>query len=354
MSILFSPIQFRGLSLKNRIVLSPMCMYSAVDGFANTMHLVHLGSRAVGGAALIIQEATAVVPEGRISHADLGLWKDEHIEKLQEINQFIKAQNTVPAIQLAHAGRKASASRAWEGGRQIHEGPNSWDTVAPSSLAYHEKDKIPHELSIQEIETIIAAFVAAAQRALKAGFQLIEIHAAHGYLIHEFYSPYSNKRTDKYGGSFENRIRFLCEIVKAIRAVCPEEVPIFVRISATEWLEGFWCIDDSVALARVLKGLGVDLIDCSSAANIPKVPIPIAPGYQVPLAAQIKKEAQIATGAVGLITTAQQAEAILQQGDADLIFMGRALLRNPYLPIQSAEALDEAMHWPLPYERAKI
>lgn len=354
MSKLFSPFTIKSITLKNRIVVSPMCMYSCVDGFATNFHLVHLGTRAVGGAGLIIQEATAVLPEGRISYADMGIWKDEHIEKLHEINQFIHEQGSVAGIQLAHAGRKASAETAWNGGQQIQEGENSWLPVAPSAIPFHEKDVTPKELSIAEIRLIVQAFKDAAKRSLKAGFKVVEIHAAHGYLIHEFYSPLSNFRTDEYGGSFDNRIRFLLEIVEAVKTVWPSELPLMVRISATDWVEGGWTIEDSVALSKVLKEIGVDLIDVSSAANIPKAPIPIAPNYQVPLAAQIKHEANMPTGAVGLITGAQQAEDILQNNEADLIFMARELLRNPYFPLQAAKELGDEITWPKQYERSKI
>jgi 2,4-dienoyl-CoA reductase-like NADH-dependent reductase (Old Yellow Enzyme family) len=350
---LFSPLTIKSVTIPNRIVVSPMCQYSCEDGFANNWHLVHLGTRAVGGAGLIIQEATAVLPEGRISYADMGLWKDEHIKKLKEINDFIHAQGSIAGIQLAHAGRKASAEVAWRGGRQIQEGPNSWQTVAPSPIPFHEKDKIPHELSKAEIRQIVQAFVDAAKRCVAAGYKVIEIHAAHGYLIHEFYSPLSNHREDEYGGTFENRIRLLLEIIAAIQSVWPNDLPLFVRISATDWVEDGWTIDDSVTLAKILKSKGVDLIDVSSAANIPKAPIPIAPNYQVPLAAKIKKDAQIATGAVGLITAAHQAENILLYNDADLIFLGREFLRNPYFSLQAASELGYELQWPKQYERAK-
>ncbi len=353
MSKLFSPYTIKSITLRNRIVVSPMCQYSCVDGFANNWHLVHLGTRAVGGAALIIQEATAVVPEGRISYADMGIWKNEHIEKLKEITTFIEEQGAVAGIQLAHAGRKASAETAWNGGRQIKEGPNSWLPVAPSAIPFHEKDLTPKELSIEEIKNIVQAFKTAAERSLKAGFKVVEIHAAHGYLIHEFYSPLSNKRTDEYGGSFENRIRLLLEIIEAVQVVWPENLPFFVRISATDWVQEGWTIEDSVKLSGILKVKGVDLVDASSAANIPKAPIPVGPGYQVPLAAQIKKDAVIPTGAVGLITDAKQAEEILQKGEADLIFLARELLRNPYFPLEAAKELGYEIEWPKQYERAK-
>ena len=352
MALLFEPLTIKGITLPNRIVMSPMCQYSAVDGFANDWHLVHLGSRAVGGTGLIIVEATAVVPEGRISYADLGIWKDEHIPNLKRVTDFIKEHGAVAGIQLAHAGRKASAETAWNGGRQIQEGPQSWLPVAPSAVPYHEKDRLPHELSIPEIKSIVAAFKDAAYRALQAGFQVLELHGAHGYLIHEFYSPLSNFRTDEYGGSFDNRTRFLFEILEAVKTVWPPEYPIFVRLSATEWVPEGWTIDDSVNLSIRLAAAGVDLIDASSAANIPKAPIPVAPGYQVPLAEAIRKKGGVASGAVGLITEAVQAEEILRNGQADLIFLGRELLRNPYFPIQAARELGVEIKRPKQYERA--
>lgn len=354
MSKLFSPFTLKSITLKNRIVVSPMCMYSCIDGFATDFHLVHLGTRAMGGAGLIIQEATAVLPEGRISYADMGIWKDEHIEKLKEINQFIHEQGSVAGIQLAHAGRKASAETAWNGGRQIQEGANSWLPLAPSAIPFHEKDRTPKALSFEEIRLIVQAFKDAAKRSLQAGFKVLEIHAAHGYLIHEFYSPLSNFRTDEYGGSFDNRIRFLVDIIDAVQTEWPNDLPLLVRISATDWVEGGWTIEDSVRLSIRLKERGVDLIDVSSAANIPKAPIPVAPNYQVPLATQIKQEADMPTAAVGLITGARQAEDILQNNEADLIFMGRELLRNPYFPLQAAKELGVDIAWPKQYERSKI
>lgn len=353
MSLLFSPYTIKNITLRNRIVVSPMCQYSATDGFANDWHLVHLGTRATGGAGLVIQEATAVLPEGRISYADLGIWDDGHIPGLKQIAGFIKAQGAVPGIQLAHAGRKASAEVAWKGGKQIHDGPHSWTTVAPSAIPYYDTDRPPEALDNQGIQKVIDSFRIAAARALEAGYELIEIHAAHGYLIHQFYSPFSNKRSDEYGGSFDNRIRFLLEIVAAVQSVWGKERPLFVRISATEWTDNAWTIEDSVRLSAILKEKGVDLIDASSAANIAGVRIPLEPGYQVPLAAQIRKEAFIATGAVGLITTAQQAEAILQEGKADLVFLARLLLRDPYFPLHAARELGDEISWPLQYERGR-
>ncbi len=334
--------------------MSPMCQYSAIDGLPTKWHEQHYVSRAVGGVSLVIQEATAVVPEGRISYADLGLWNEAQVDAYKPIVAQIKAHGAVPGIQLAHAGRKASCEVSWNKGWQIQEGANSWQTVAPSPIPYHERDIIPHELNQAEIREIVNAFKEAAQRALDAGYELIELHGAHGYLIHEFYSPISNQRTDEYGGSFENRIRFLIEIIDAVKEVWPAALPIFVRISATDWVgaEG-WQVDDSVALAKVLKENGIDLVDCSSGANTRKAEIPVAPNYQVHLADAVKNQAGIATGAVGLITDAEQAEMILEENKADLIFLGRELLRNPFFPLQAAAALGSDQAWPLQYERAK-
>ncbi|WP_266206064.1 NADPH dehydrogenase NamA [Pontibacter kalidii] len=354
MSILFSPLTLRGITFKNRIAVSPMCMYSSQDGFATDWHLVHLGSRAVGGAGLIIAEATAVVPEGRITPHDLGIWKDEHIEGLQRITNFISEQGSVPGIQLAHAGRKASHRRPWEGGAAIlPEEENGWQTVAPSAIPFSEENPVPHEMTLQEIEDFKDAFEAAAIRSLKAGFKVIEIHAAHGYLLHEFYSPLSNQRTDKYGGSFENRIRLLLEVTERVRQVWPEELPLLVRISATDWTDGGWTGEDSVALAKELKKLGVDLIDCSTGANVPRASIPVGPGYQVPFAEQVKQQAGIPTGAVGVITEARQAEEILAKGQADMVLLARELLRDPYFPMHAALELGAEHAWAPQYERAK-
>jgi len=334
--------------------MSPMCQYSAVDGLPNKWHEQHYVSRAVGGVSLIIQEATAVVPEGRISYADLGLWNDAQLAAYKPIVAQIKAHGAVPGIQLAHAGRKASCEVSWNKGWQIQEGENSWQTVAPSPLPFHERDMIPHELDRSEIREIVQAFKLAAQRALEAGYELIEIHGAHGYLIHEFYSPLSNQRSDEYGGSFENRIRFLMEIIDAVHEVWPVDLPVFVRISATDWLGAAgWQVEDSVALAKVLKDKGIDLVDCSSEANTRHAEIPVGPGYEVPLADAVKNQAGIATGAVGLITEVEKAEQILAARQADLIFLGRELLRNPFFPLQAAKALGEEQAWPLQYERAK-
>lgn len=353
MSKLFSPLKLKDVTFKNRIVISPMCQYSAIDGFANDWHLVHLGSRAVGGAGLIIQEASAVTPEGRITSSDLGIWKDEHVEKLKQIVSFIHAQGSVAGIQLAHAGRKASCAVPWEGGEQIAEGENSWLPVGPSPVPFKDGQVIPHELSVKEIQEIVMAFRAAAQRAKDAGYQVVEIHAAHGYLLHEFFSPISNKRTDIYGGSFENRIRLVIDVVEAVQSVWPENLPLFVRISATDWVEDGWNENDSVQLAAVLKDKGVDLIDASSGGNVPDAIIPAGPNYQVPFADKIRNEIGIRTGAVGIIVDAQQAEDILEQEKADLIFIARASLRDAYFPMHAAQALGDDHEWPNQYVRAK-
>ncbi|MFV5700254.1 NADH:flavin oxidoreductase/NADH oxidase [Flavobacterium sp. XS2P12] len=351
---LFSPLQIKNTTLKNRIVISPMCQYSATDGFANDWHLVHLGSRASGGAGLIIQEATAVSPEGRISPGDLGLWKDEQIEKMQAINRFIVSQNSIPGIQLAHAGRKASAAAPWEGGRKLDESQGGWDTVAPSAVAYHDNEKAPIALDKLGIQKVISDFKATAKRAVQAGFQVLEIHAAHGYLLDQFLSPLSNFRTDEYGGSFENRIRFTLDIVEAVQSEWPENLPLFVRISATDWAEGGWNIEESVQLSKILKEKGVDLIDVSSGGLVSHQQIPLGPSYQVPFAERIKKETAIMTGAVGLITASGQAEEIIATGKADLVLFARESLRNPNLGLTFAQELQVDIQWPKQYERAKI
>jgi 2,4-dienoyl-CoA reductase-like NADH-dependent reductase (Old Yellow Enzyme family) len=353
MSLLFTPLNIKNLTLKNRIVVSPMCQYSAKDGFANDWHLVHLGGRAVGGASLIIQEATSVSPEGRISAADLGIWSDEHIPFLQRINEFIVKNGSVPGVQLAHAGRKASFDVPWKGGKQITIADGGWETFAPSAVGYNANDIAPTALNTDGIAKVKADFRAATLRCISAGYQVIEIHAAHGYLFHQFLSPLSNLRTDEYGGSFENRARLLLEVTTDILEVWPKENLLFVRISATDWAEGGWSPEETIELSKILKEKGVDLIDCSSGGNVPYQVIPVGPGYQVKFAESVKKEAGILTGAVGLITEAQQAEEILQEGKADLIFMARELLRDAYFPIHAADELEEAIVWPVQYERAK-
>jgi 2,4-dienoyl-CoA reductase-like NADH-dependent reductase (Old Yellow Enzyme family) len=352
MSKLFSPLVVKNITLKNRIAMSPMCQYSSVDGFANDWHMVHYGTRAVGGAGLIIQEATAVLPEGRISPGDLGIWSDEHVSSMKKIAGFIHKHGTVAGIQLAHAGRKASCAVPAEGGKQLDLKNHGWQTVAPGDIPFLPEDRNPESLTTEGIQRVINGFKDAARRALAAGFKLIEIHAAHGYLIQEFLSPLSNNRNDIYGGVFENRIRLLKEVVSAVKKVWPEEYPLFVRISSTEWTEGGWTIEESVKLASVLKEMGVDLIDCSSGGNIYNAKIPFAHGYQVPFSEAVRKTG-IMTGAVGLITSAVQAESILQEEMADLILLGRELLRNPYFPLLAAKELGDETDWPLQYLRSK-
>lgn len=353
MALLFESITIRSISLKNRIVVSPMCEYSGSDGFANDWHLVHLGSRAVGGAGLVLTEAIAVSPEGRITPGDLGLWKEEHIDFLNRIVRFLELQGAVPGIQLAHAGRKASCHVPWKGGRALTVEEGAWQTVAPSAIPFHESDPLPREMSKEDIKQLINDFASAAERASRAGFKIIELHAAHGYLLNEFLSPLSNHRNDEYGGSFENRIRIVVELVEVVRKVWDESLPLFIRISATDWVEGGWTIDDSVQLSSILKTKGVDLIDCSSGGNSPLQKIPLGPMYQTGFAEKIKKEAGICTGAVGLITTAQEAENILQEQKADLIVLARQLLRDPYFPLHAARELGVDIPWPVQYLRGK-
>ena len=351
---LFEPVIFRDVTLRNRIVVSPMCQYSSVEGFPSAWHLVHLGSRAVGGAGLVMVEATAVEPRGRISAQDSGIWDDAHIEPFSANAHFIREQGAVPAIQLAHAGRKASVRRPWEGGAPLAVAEGAWETVGPSAVPFDEGWHTPHALTEDEIGEIVIAFRAAAERSLQAGFHLIEIHAAHGYLLHEFLSPISNHRQDAYGGSFSNRVCFLLEVVDAVREVWPERYPLFVRVSATDWVEGGWDIEQTVELARLLAGRGVDLIDCSSGGNLPKAAIPVAPGYQTPLAEEVRREAGIATGAVGMINSAELAEEIIANGRADVVVMARQLLRDPYWPLHAAKELGaEIDYWPPQYERAR-
>lgn len=354
MAKLFEPLKIKEVEFKNRIVVSPMCEYSSDDGFANDWHMVHLGTRAVGGAGLIITEAAAVSPEGRISPADLGIWKDGHIDPLKKIVSFIHRQGSVAGIQLAHAGRKASVDVPWRGNKVLSDEEGGWDTVAPSAVPFKDGDRIPVALSREDIRKVIDDFRAATVRSLKCGFKVVEIHAAHGYLINEFLSPVSNLRQDEYGGSFEKRIRLLLEILEAIQEVWPAELPVFVRISASEWSDKGWGIDDSVKLAKVLKDKGVDLIDCSSGGNVYRAKIEIGPMYQVPFAEKVKAEAGIKTGAVGLITTAGECEEILQSGKADMIFLARQVLRDPYFPLHAAKALGADVKWPDQYLRAKM
>jgi 2,4-dienoyl-CoA reductase-like NADH-dependent reductase (Old Yellow Enzyme family) len=353
MSDLFLPLKIRDIVLKNRIVVSPMCQYSSTDGYANDWHLVHLGSRAVGGASLVMTEATAVSPEGRISIDDLGIWKEDHIEYLTKITDFIVKQNAVPGIQLAHAGRKTSRTSQWKGDKLLSPAEGGWKAVAPGSEPFSTNTAVPVALDIHGINKVINDYKAAAIRALSAGFKVAEIHAAHGYLIHEFYSALTNKRQDEYGGSFTNRVRFLIEIVDVVRSVWPEKYPLFVRISSVDWRDDGWTIDDSVALALKLKEKGVDLLDCSSGGLVPGLVIPAGPGYQVEFAEQIRKRAGIATGAVGTITTPQQAESIISNGQADIVSLARESLRDPYFPLRAARELGVDVQWPVQYERAK-
>jgi 2,4-dienoyl-CoA reductase-like NADH-dependent reductase (Old Yellow Enzyme family) len=334
--------------------MSPMCQYSAFDGYANNWHLVHYGSRAVGGASLIIQEATAVSQEGRITPGDLGLYKEEHIDQLRQITTFIHQHGAVAGVQLAHAGRKAGCARPREGGKQLKIDEGGWQTVSSSALTFNPEDELPAELGEDGIKKVIYDFKIAAGRAFKAGYKVVEIHAAHGYLIHQFLSPVSNHRNDQYGGSFENRIRLIVDIVKAVKSEWPSELPLFVRISATDWVEGGWNPDEVVKLAAILKTEGADLIDCSSGGLVPWQKIRLGPGYQVLFAERIKKESGILTGAVGMITEAHQAEEILAKKQADLILLGREMLRNPYFALQAAKKIDEEIVWPLQYVRAKI
>ena len=350
---LFSPLPLRGVTLRNRIAVSPMCQYSSVDGYANDWTFQHLASRAVGGAGLVFTEATSVTADGRISPSDLGIWQDGHIDELRRCTRFIESQGAAAGIQLAHAGRKASTRRPWDGSGQVPVEEGGWRTVAPSAIPFYDTDHVPHALSISEITDIITAFAEGARRAVDAGFHVIELHAAHGYLMHQFLSPLANQRTDAYGGNFENRTRFTREIVSRVRTVIPDDYPLVVRISATDWADGGWDADQSVELARLLIPLGVDLMDCSSGALVPRVKIPVGPGYQVPFAERIKRETGMPTGAVGMITDADQANTIIQEGSADLILLARQLLREPYWPLHAAKHLGADIKWPVQYERAR-
>jgi 2,4-dienoyl-CoA reductase-like NADH-dependent reductase (Old Yellow Enzyme family) len=349
---LFLPLTIKSVTLKNRIVMSPMCQYSSNDGFSNDWHLVHLGTRAAGGAGLIIAEATAVSPEGRISPGDLGLWNDEHITGLSRIVSFIHLQGAIAGIQLAHAGRKASCALPWEGGKQLDESHGGWQPVAPGDIPFIGDDRAPLPLNIKGIRKVVSDFKAAAGRARVAGFKVVEIHSAHGYLLNEFLSPLSNHRSDEYGGSFENRIRLLTEVINAVKSEWPSENPLFVRISATDWTEGGWTVEESIKLGYILKDQGVDLIDCSSGGNVYNARIPVSPGYQVQFSEAVRKTG-ILTGSVGFITTATQAESILQEEKADLVLFARELLRNPYFPLLAAYELGEDVTWPVQYLRAK-
>jgi 2,4-dienoyl-CoA reductase-like NADH-dependent reductase (Old Yellow Enzyme family) len=347
---LLSPLTIRGVTFRNRIAVSPMCQYSARDGFADDWHLVHLGSRAAGGAALVVVEATAVAAEGRITPGDLGIWKDEQIEPLKRIATFVRSQGAVAGIQLAHAGRKASCDLPWKGGAGLKTPEQGgWSVVGPSAIPFADESPVPIPLDEAGIDSIVAAFEAGARRALAAGFQLIEIHSAHGYLLHEFLSPISNHRNDQYGGSLENRMRLLLRVAEGLRGLMPEEMPLFVRISATDWVENGWDIEQSVELARRLKVLGVDLIDVSSGGMVPYARIPMAKGYQVPFARRIREGADMRTGAVGLITEAHHADEIVTGGDANLVFIAREMLREPYWALKAQQALGEEPAWPIQY-----
>jgi 2,4-dienoyl-CoA reductase-like NADH-dependent reductase (Old Yellow Enzyme family) len=350
---LFEQCKLREVILTNRIVVSPMCQYSSVEGFANEWHLVHLGSRAVGGAGLVLTEATAVLPEGRISPQDLGIWSDDHIEPLASITRFIHEQGSVAGIQISHAGRKASTYRPWDGQGMVPETKGGWRRiVAPSPLAFADDYDTPEPLSEDGIHEVVHAFEEAARRAMESGFRVMEIHAAHGYLLHQFLSPLSNMRTDRYGGSFENRTRLLLEVINAVRKRWPEGLPLFVRISATDWAEGGWDIEQSIELSRTLRRLGVDLIDCSSGGSLPIVSIPFGPGYQASFSERIRREAGIFTAAVGMVTAPAQADHIIRSGQADLVVLARELLRDPYWPLRAARELDYPIPWPVQYLRA--
>jgi 2,4-dienoyl-CoA reductase-like NADH-dependent reductase (Old Yellow Enzyme family) len=351
---LFSPLKIREVEFKNRVVVSPMCQYSCEDGFATDWHLVHLGSRAVGGAGLVIVEASGVTADGRISPGDMGLWKDEQIEPLARIVRFIKSQGAVAGIQLAHAGRKASTDAPWRGGKSLTPEQGGWRPIhAPSAIAFSEDSIKPEALDKKGIERVVKAFAESARRALEAGFEVIELHGAHGYLMNSFLSPLGNQRTDEYGGSFENRTRFARETVEAVRKVWPERLPLFLRISASDWAEGGWTVRDSVELAKMLKPLGVDLIDCSSGGMVPYAKIPVGAGYQVPFSAELRRDTGVLTGTVGMITDPMQADQIIRNGDADVVIIAREMLRDPYWTLHAARAVQQEVAWPDQYARAK-
>ena len=349
---LFEPFKLRSVEFSNRIGVSPMCQYSSEDGFSTDWHLVHLGARAQGGAGMVILEASAVVPEGRISIGDLGIWKDEHIAGLERIARFVHGQGSHVGIQLAHAGRKASMSVPFAGERLLGSDEGGWQTVAPSAIAFSPQYSMPQALAQAGIAAVVGGFAAAARRAERAGFDFVEIHAAHGYLLHQFLSPLSNQRTDEFGGSFENRVHFPLLVVDAVRAAWPQHLPVFVRISATDWVEGGWSAEESVRFATLLREHGVDLVDVSTGGLVPSAKIPVAPGFQVPFAEQIRREAGIPTAAVGLITDPAQANAIVAEGKADVVLLAREFLRDPYWPLHAAEALETGASWPKQYLRA--
>ena len=354
MTVLFDPITIKDITFRNRVGVAPMCQYSAIDGFPNDWHLVHLGARAQGGAGVVITEATAVEARGRISARDTGIWSDVHAEAWEQITRFIASQGAAPGIQLAHAGRKASTEVPWEGHGGIADERGGWEPVAPSAVPFDETYRTPHALTTTEIGALAQAFADAATRSLDAGFKVLEIHGAHGYLIHEFLSPLANKRDDQYGGSFENRIRFALEVTRAVRKAWPDGLPLFVRLSCTDWAEGGWDLEQSVALSKMLKDEGVDLVDCSSGGIAPGIKIDAKPGYQVPFAEAIRRDAGIKTSAVGLITEPAQADSIIRDGQGDMVFLARALLRDPYWPFHAAHALGQKYHGHVPrqYERA--
>jgi 2,4-dienoyl-CoA reductase-like NADH-dependent reductase (Old Yellow Enzyme family) len=353
LSVLFSSIKIREIEFKNRIAVSPMCQYSSENGMPTDWHLVHLGSRAVGGAALVITEATAVSPEGRISPDDAGIWSEEQADAYKKITSFIKSQNSVPAIQLAHAGRKASTYSPWKGNGGVDIKNGGWQTIAPSAISFADNYPHPKEMDMSDIKNVINQFKVAAERSIRAGFQVIELHFAHGYLIHEFLSPLSNQRKDEYGGSFENRCRLALEVTKVVRDSIPQKLPLFARISSTDWVNDGWDIEQSVQLSKWLKDLGVDFIDCSSGGNVVDAKIPAGPGYQVPFSERIKKEVGILTGAVGLITSPEQAENIIRTEQSDMVILAREMLRNPYWPLYAAKQLKSDIKWPNQYLRAK-
>jgi 2,4-dienoyl-CoA reductase-like NADH-dependent reductase (Old Yellow Enzyme family) len=354
MSELFRPLTLRGVTLPNRVAMAPMCQYSAgPDGLATDWHLAHLGARAVGGVGLVLTEATAVVPEGRISPQDTGLWSDDHVRAWRPVTAFVAAQGAVPAVQLAHAGFKASTYRPWASSRGgVPDAEGGWTPVGPGGEAFAPDHRVPVALDAAGIERVVAAFGTAAGRAVAAGFAAVEIHAAHGYLLHEFLSPLTNHRTDGYGGDLAGRMRLALEVAAAVRAAVGAEVPVLARISATDWVDGGWGVRDSVVLARELAAVGVDLVDCSSGGASPRAEIPVGPGYQVPLAARVRREAGVPTGAVGLITEPAQAEEIVSTGQADLVLLGRELLRDPYWARRAAAKLGADADWPAPYRRA--
>lgn len=353
MSKLFTPIKLRGVEFRNRIFMSPMCQYCAHDGIPDDWHLVHLGSRAVGGAAQVMVEATAISPEGRITKGDLGIWSDKHTEAFRHITAFVEAQGAVPAIQIAHAGRKASTDVPWQGGTPLSPDKGGWQPVGPSSVAFDEASTAPRELTTDDLKVLVSRYKEATHRCLQAGFKVVEIHMAHGYLLHEFLSPLSNQRMDEYGGSLENRMRFPLWVAKAVRDVWPADLPLFARLSCTDWVDGGWDLPQSIELSHRLKEIGVDLIDCSSGGLVPYARIPAGPGYQVPFAAGIRARVGIATGAVGLITQGMQAEQIVATGQADVVILAREMLRDPYWPLHAAGMLHTDVTWPSQYLRAK-